>query len=155
MMRINLSPLAIVVILIALAGLPRTSWAGGSVACTVNSPAMAFGAYDAVTGTAITSSAVITVTCNHKNVGPWPIALNAGVNSAGSFNPRVMKSTTSTDTLNYNLYINTSYIAANIWGDGTAGTQTVSYTTNNVGPPSTASFTVNGQIPANQDPSGA
>lgn len=140
-------------LLLMLGCLPQVSWASAP-SCTVNSPALNFGTYDPVTGAVVTSSATITVTCDHKNVGPFPIELSAGLYSGGAFNPRVMQNTAGTDTLNYNLYINTTYIAANIWGTTASGLQTVSYTTGNVGPPSTASVTVNGQIPANQDPTG-
>jgi len=144
-------------LLLAFAFVPKLSWAANNCpGAAVTATAFAFGPYDSVSGAAVTSSATITVTCNGGNADPIiSIQLNAGLNSAGSFNPRVMKSTTSTDTLNYNLYVNTTYIAANIWGDGTSGTQDPGGTTSGVNAANTLVKTVNGQIPANQDPSGA
>jgi spore coat protein U-like protein len=158
MKDMNLKHLALLLLLLAFAVAPKASWAAPSncPGATVTATAFSFGAYDAITGSAVTSSATITVTCGGGSVDPIiSIQLNAGLNSAGSFNPRVMKSTTSTDTLNYNLYVNTTYIATNIWGDGTAGTQDPGGNTSGVNGANTLVKTVNGQIPASQDPSGA
>jgi spore coat protein U-like protein len=157
MNTMNLRHTLIVVLLLLVAWVPKASWAANNCpGATVTATAFAFGAYDAVTGAAVTSSATVTVTCGGGGTGPIiSIQLNAGLNSAGSFNPRVMKSTTSTDTLNYNLFVNTSYIATNIWGDGTSGTQDPGGNTSGVNGANTLVKTVNGQIPANQDPSGA
>ena len=131
-----------------LAAAPHVAWAGAP-SCTVNSPALAFGAYDPMTGAAVTATATLTITCNKKNYGPFPITLDMGL-YATSFNPRVMKNADASDTLNYNLYTSASYVATNIWGDGTNGTLTVSYTTDAT---STATVTIYGQIPMNLDPS--
>lgn len=130
--------------------------AAHATSCTVSSPALVFGAYDAVAGTAVTSSATLSISCSGggRKSAPVTIALDAGANSGGSFNPRVMKDGLS-DPLDYNLYIDTSYAAASIWGDGTGGTQTVAVTTTPSGNPATASATINGQISSSQDPSGA
>jgi spore coat protein U-like protein len=150
---ISRNHLVLAALLMLLAALPHAAWAAN---CTVNSPTLAFGAYDSVTGSAVTSTAALNISCSgggRKNL-PVTIALNAGLHSGGSFNPRVMQSTpTTTGTLNYNLYINTTYIVANIWGNGTAGTNTVLVTTN-TGNPATATATVDGQIPGAQDPLG-
>lgn len=145
-------------LLFVLAGLPHAAWAVNNCpGATVTSAGMSFGTYDSVSGAAVTSSATITIKCNGGSADPiTSVLLNAGLNSAGSFNPRVMKSTTSTDTLNYNLYINATYLATAIWGDGTSGTQTITgLTTSGVNGNNAVTATVFGQIPANQDPSGA
>ena len=154
---INRKHPAFYLLLLMLAFAPQASWAVNNCpGATITATAFAFGAYDAVTGAAVTSSATITVKCNGSSADPIiSVQLNAGLNSGGSFNPRVMKSTTSTDTLNYNLYVNTTYIAANIWGDGTSGTQDPGGTTSGVNGNNALVLTVNGQIPVNQDPSGA
>lgn len=123
--------------------------------CTVTSPILAFGTYDAVSGAPVTSSASMTISCTggrHKNHAVV-IALSAGSYSGGSFSPRLMQNTAASDTLAYNLYVDTSYAATSVWGDGTAGTQTETVTTG-TGNPATAMATVNGQIPASQDPLG-
>src|SRR5690242_10468583 len=100
----------LVVLLLAFALAPKASWAANNCpSAAVSATAFAFGAYNSVTGAAVTSTATITVSCNGGGTGPIiSIQLNAGLNSAGSFNPRVLKSATSADTLNYNLYVNTS-----------------------------------------------
>lgn len=153
----NLKHLVLPLLLLASAVAPKTSLAVNNCpGATVTATVFSFGAYDAVSGAAVTSSANITVKCNGSAVDPITnVQLNAGLNSGGSFNPRVMKSITSTDTLNYNLYVNTTYIAANIWGDGTSGTQDPGGTTSGTNGNNVLVLTVDGQIPVNQDPSGA
>jgi spore coat protein U-like protein len=80
----------------------------------------AFGAYDTINPTAGTSS--ITITCNHNGQAftfNYTIALSSG---SGSYGTRQM--TGAGDTLNFNHY--TSLAHTTVWGDGTAGTATVS-----------------------------
>lgn len=140
----------------ALSCIPHAAWAvnncpGASVAAT----ALSFGTYDSVSGAAVTSSATITVSCNGGGTGPiTTIQLSAGLHSGGSFNPRVMQNTAATDTLNYNLYVNTTYVPTNIWGDGTSGTLDPGGNTSGINGNNTLVVTVNGQIPVNQDPTG-
>lgn len=152
MIRMPYRIFGLAAVLLVLACVPRLVFAAPP-RCTVDSPTLPFGSYDAVAGAAVTTTATITVSCNRKAL-PATIALDAGLHSSGSFNPRLMQDSGS-DTLSYNLYTTASYVATNIWGDGNAGTLTVAVTTNSAAPTSTATATVNAQIAASQDPNGA
>ncbi|HSC46871.1 MAG TPA: spore coat protein U domain-containing protein [Gammaproteobacteria bacterium] len=157
MKQFSTSFLVLLGLLVALSFVPRAAWAPPSncPGATVTATALSFGSYDSVAGSAVTSTATITVTCGGGNADPIiSVQLNAGLNSAGSFNPRVLKNTAATDTLNYNLYTAATYIAANIWGDGTGGTLDPGGTTGGVNGANTLVQTVFGQIPASQDPTG-
>lgn len=149
------SRLLLAALLLAGAALPLRAGAA-PLSCTVTSPRLNFGAYNAVTGVARTSSATLTVRCTGTGHAGHSVtvSLNAGLHSSGSFNPRLMQNTNASDTLAYDLYITPTYIPANIWGDGTAGTNTVTVRTNNAAPTSTARSRIYGQIPAGLDPSG-
>ncbi len=95
------------------------SWSANT--CTVAAQTHALGAYDTINPTSGTSS--ITVTCSHSTnpavTFSYAIALSAG---SGSYASRQMTGTG--DTLTYNLY--TTLAHTTVWGDGNAGTATVS-----------------------------
>lgn len=91
--------------------------------CDVSTTGINFNGYDVASAIPTDSTGTITVTCNEApppivtiSVGPSP---NSGV-----FVPRKMKNTLSSDTLSYNLFINSSMSV--VWGDGTQGTSTAS-----------------------------
>lgn len=120
---------------------------------TVTSTPVAFGNYDPISGAAVTSTGTITLTCGGKTANPI-ISVQLSAGDSGVFSQRYMKDTTTgVNTLNYNLYIDATYAATSIWGDGTSGTQDPGGTTSGVGGANTLVVTVYGQIPANQDPS--
>lgn len=77
---------------------------------------------------------------------PFSIAISAG--SSANFSTRTLRS--GTNTLNYNLYIDSAYTT--IWGDGSAGTQvasgSVTLDVNGLAPAQT--FWVYGSIPGRQ-----
>jgi spore coat protein U-like protein len=88
--------------------------------CTAAPTTHAFGAYDTINPTAGTSS--ITITCTHNGQAHtfnYTIALSSG---SGSYATRQMAG--AGDTLNFNHY--TTLAHTTVWGDGTAGTATVS-----------------------------
>lgn len=97
--------------------LPTTLWAS---TCTVTANPIAFGNYN-----------------------PFAAALSTG--QSGTYNPRYIISGTTSDELDYVLY--TSAARVTIFGDGTAGTQTVSKNFKN----NTVRIRVYGQIPATQN----
>lgn len=104
--------------------------------CTVNTTQLNFGIY---WGSApLTATANITTTCDITT----PVTVQMGAGLTGSITNRVMRAGgaagAATGAINYNLYTDTSY--ANVWGDGTAGTFTMTGT----------NLIVYGMMPANQ-----
>jgi spore coat protein U-like protein len=116
--------------------------------CTASAVGVAFGNYTPAQATPLDANGSVTVNCGSAFVfgaSPVTIALNAGA-SGGTFAARRM--TSGVNFLTYNLYTNGSYSA--VWGDGSAGTSTVSGTLNFGSQIFTA--TIFGRIPALQDP---
>jgi len=107
--------------------------------CKINANPVNFGAYDVFSSAPLDAASTIKVNCSPGNTS-YTIALESGLN--GPINNRRLRSATSNDYLNYNLYIDTSRTI--IWGDGTGNSQTV---TSNKNQPTT----VYGRIPANQN----
>lgn len=106
--------------------------------CTITANSVKFGNYNPVSGAPLNKNGRITAVCNGK--GTLTVSLSTG--QSGSYTPRYMISGTTTDHLDYNLY--TKAARTIIFGDGTAGTQTVSKNYNN----NKKNFPVYGQIPA-------
>jgi len=96
--------------------------------CTVTTPGVAFGNYDATLPGPTDVSGNLTVTCTRVLFDPlsagYVLALSRG--TSGSFAPRQMASGAS--RLNYNLYRDAG--RSQVWGDGTAATGTISATMN-------------------------
>ena len=99
-----------------------------------------FSTYDPVSGSASTNSSTISVKCT--NATSYAVKLNAGVN--GTISQRKMKDTGSTNTLNYNLYSDSSHTT--LWGDDITGSS-VSQTGNG----GSQNMTVYGKIPADEN----
>jgi spore coat protein U-like protein len=89
--------------------------------CSATAAALAFPAYTPGTG-AQTANTTISVKCT-KNA-PFTVALNAGATTGTSFAQRLMGS--GANTLQYQLYKDAAF--TNVFGDGTASTQTVTGT---------------------------
>ena len=116
--------------------------------CSVAATGLAFGSYQPLSGAATNSTATITVTCNPGVISllvSYQIQLSAG--SGGSFAARSMGSGGS--RLSYQLYSDAA--ETQIWGDGTAGTVTVSdgYTLGLISP-IVRTYSCYGNIPAAQ-----
>jgi spore coat protein U-like protein len=91
--------------------------------CTVSATGISFGTYIPSTPGPTDNTGSVTVTCSAVfQVVNYTIALNAGVNSSGSFGNRRMSSGGS--FLSYQIY--TGATRSTVWGDGTGGTATVS-----------------------------
>jgi spore coat protein U-like protein len=86
--------------------------------CSVSFAPMNFGTYDALSSLPLDSVATITYSCTAV-VNPV-MTLSSG--NSTSFNPRKMAQ--GADALNYNLYLDAARTV--VWGDGTAGTSTLS-----------------------------
>jgi spore coat protein U-like protein len=102
----------------------HASCVGIGCSCTISSTAtVAFGTYNPISGSSLAGTGSISVTCSALVVGlnvSYVIALNAGL--YGTLAARKMNYLTS--YLPYNLYTTSGYTT--VWGDGTAGTSTVS-----------------------------
>lgn len=103
---------------------------------------VAFGSYNAASLSDSTANGSITVSCSLvlDSLPPLTIALSAG--TSGSFSTRSLAFGGS--SLTYNLY--TSPAFTTIWGDGTAGTVTESYTAG----ARSVTLTVYGRLPKSQ-----
>lgn len=100
---------ALAVLAIALIAV---SAAPASAACSVSSPGVAFGNYNALSSAALDGAGDITVNCDLLT--SFTVKLSAG---GGTIDQRVMSAGTS--QLNYNLY--TDSARTTVWGDGITG----------------------------------
>jgi spore coat protein U-like protein len=121
--------------------------ASGAAVCSVSSTGTAFGVYDALSAVNKDVVGTISVTCSGSIGDPvnYSIALSPG---GGSFASRTMQA--GSPQLNYNLYADGAHTA--IWGDGTAGTSTVSDSYTLSASSSTHQYTVFGEIPGQSGP---
>jgi spore coat protein U-like protein len=114
--------------------------------CKITTTPVNFGVYDVFTGSVLDSTGTIEVSCNDPEKKAMPVTISISSGSAGTFNPRKMRGTTGTETLNY--YLFTSPSGGSIWGDGTNGSATVSSVVTKA---STFATTVYARIPAGQN----
>lgn len=91
--------------------------------CTVSLTPMAFGFYDYLQSD-LDGQGLVDVNC--PGAMPYVISIDAGLNSAGSFAPRLLKVVAGATTMNYNVFTDAS--RTNVWGDGTGVTVTQSGT---------------------------
>lgn len=121
----------------ALAGtlIAATAAPASAATCSVSSPGLAFGSYDALASSSLDGVGNINVSCDVS--ASFTIALSAG---SGSFEQRLM--TAGASQLGYNLYTDAS--RTTVWGDGITG-NTVSATGDAV------TVSVYGRIPARQN----
>lgn len=125
---------------IALAAFALGVPAASEAACSATAVAVAHGAYNPKATGADNATGSITVTCNPN--AAFSIALSDG-GGTGYANRRMLR-TPAGYQLNYQLYSNSG--RTTVWGDGTGGTSTVSYTSR-----ASATATVYGQVPALQN----
>ncbi|MBN1382723.1 MAG: spore coat protein U domain-containing protein [Deltaproteobacteria bacterium] len=111
--------------------------------CNVSSTGVNFGTYNPLDTFDLDSSGSIMVSCT-SNVS---VMVSISVSpTSGGFNPRKIRQSGGSDTLNYNLYTTSNRAA--IWGDGTQGTEVVWHGVKKKSP---WSATVYGRISAAQD----
>ena len=126
--------------------------AQSAIDCNVSTTGVNFGAYDPTSATpddiagnlAVTCTRVIFVDVFHV---PFTVALSRG--SSTSFSPRTLRS--GTNVLNYNIYRDAGH--AQVWGDGTSSTGTLSDSSDFVWfeTSQTDNYTLYGRIPTLQD----
>jgi len=121
------------------------AWPGSQAAqtvtlCTIESSGIEFGVYDPLDSTPLDATGGITYTCSTQVA----IAIVMTAGSSGSFDRRM---TSGSDTLAYNLYLDSA--RTKVWGDGALGTATHV----DLSPPQDSSVDVRvyGRIPARQD----
>ena len=131
--------LAAVPMFAATANAPLAVSATVAQNCTITTSPVAFGAYDTVTGTAVSGTGAVNVACTMGSTG-LTIDLNTGANGLAAVGTtRAMKSGAA--YLNYDLYTENTHTT--LWATGVTIPDA----------PSKASrpFTVYGLIAANQD----
>lgn len=111
-------------------------------ACTISTTSVNFANYDPLSAIANDATGAITVTCSPTE--DIDVAIGASPTSGG-FTPRQLKHPALPDLLNYNVFTNNG--RAQIWGNGTGGTNIM--TRSNVGAGG-YTFTAYGRIPALQ-----
>lgn len=115
-------------------------------ACTVSTSGVSFGAYDVFVSAPLDSMGAVTVACDQAPPVDVIIAIGPS-GTSGGFIPRQMRSASSPDRLNYNLFVNAG--RSTVWGDGAPGTSTVFL--KNVTKNRPRVTTIYGRIPAGQD----
>lgn len=133
-------------LLLLLAG----SEARAALDCSVTTPGLAFGNYDASLAGPTDIAASLTVNCTRAVLDPWNVSYTLALSrgTSGSYAQRRMSS--GPFQLNYNLYRDAS--RSQVWGDGTSSTGVVngSMRFNFFQFSNSASYTVYGRIPAGQ-----
>lgn len=85
------------------------AWAG----CNINTTAVSFPAYSALSAGNDLGSGSLALSCD----GPDTVVIALTAGGGGSFNPRAMTLAGGSSKLNYNLYSDSA--RTSIWGDGT------------------------------------
>lgn len=121
--------------------------APAQAACTISTVGVAFGVYNSLGAAPDDGTGTVNAACHPSDQSPV-VSLSAGL--YGSYSTRRMSS--GSDELDYNLY--TDLNRAIVWGDGSAGSQSVTLTNGTVNA-GTRRFTrtIYGQIPAGQQAS--
>jgi len=121
---------------------------GVGCSCSISATPVAFGNYNPLSSSAVTTTGTISVTCSalvaSLNVS-YTVTLSQG--NSGSYTPRTM--THGIYSLQYNLYLDSLY--SSIWGNGSGGTSflTDSYILNLFS--ETRNYTVYGRVPGSQN----
>lgn len=142
-------PLALLSFLTALCVAPAAK--AVTVNCTVTATSIAFGIYNPLNTAATTSTGNLRVICSGSGTGSVSmsvgVTLSAGL--SGSFATRKMFS--GLNALNYNIFWSTAY--SQVMGDGSGGSFAGSAGPFTVfaGGTSTATGTMYGRVPAQQD----
>ncbi|MDY7546689.1 spore coat U domain-containing protein [Glaciimonas sp. CA11.2] len=114
--------------------------------CTVAATATSFSNYFATLATNNDGIGDVAITCTAQvaaGIGSYTIGLSTG---SGTYINRTLIS--GTNFLNYNLYSDPTRLI--VWGDGSAGTQTVTDSYLILLTPTTHHYTVYGRIPPGQ-----
>ena len=130
--------------------LPATFWSGGQAraqSCTASTAAVVFGNYQPHSGSAVTTTGTVSVTCQTLIVGTVSYSIALSVGGGSSFAARSMGAVSP--RLGYQLYKDLAM--SQVWGDGSAGTFTVSDSYFLILFPVTKNYTVYGKIPGGEN----
>jgi spore coat protein U-like protein len=133
----KIAPIQIVIVACVLVS---TSPVGRAAGCTVGTSGLSFGNYDVFS--TINDDVTATINVNCPGGTGYVISLSSG---SGTYASRTM--TNGANILAYNLFLDPTHLT--IWGDGSAGTGTLSGT----GTGNNTASTVYGRIPAGQNAS--
>jgi spore coat protein U-like protein len=129
-----------------------TTPANAAHTCMVGIGNLAFGMYF---GNQTTSSTTMSITCTLTSTGSDTVAFTATLSTgAGSYTQRLLTNSGSpTDTLPYNLYLDTvpAILNTNVWGDGSGATVVANGSMKlqqTIAPVVTVTFTIAGAIEA-------
>jgi spore coat protein U-like protein len=111
-------------------------------ACTVSATGVNFGGYSVFATTATTSTGTVTYNCGNADHN---IRIDLSAGSSGTYTARTLAG--STESLSYNLYMDSAF--STVWGDG-SGT-TGEYQKGNPPNGTDVIVTVYGRITAQQD----
>lgn len=115
--------------------------------CNVTMASVSFGTYERTS--ALTGSGTVYVNCtltSGQGQTGVPYSLSVSPGQSGTYSVRTL-TTSSADSLQYNLYTDSSYSA--VWGDGSGGTGVVSGVL--TGTSFSRSHAIYGRIPTNQN----
>ena len=136
---------------VLLAGCVTSAQAAVTINCTTSASSIAFGTYNPLSPVSATSTGALRVMCSGSGSGSTNVTvgvtLSAGL--SGSYATRKMFS--GSNALNYNIYWSTAY--SQIMGDGGGGSfaGTAGPFTVIAGGSNTATGTMYGMVPAQQD----
>lgn len=119
---------------------------GAYAACNVSATGISFGSYDVFSNIPVVSTGSITITCDPGQPPDVVVSIGPSPNSGG-FSPRKIRHSSLQEYLSYNLFTDPSMTV--VWGNGTAGTSTV--TLPKVTPNKPRTVTFYGKLPAGQD----
>lgn len=104
--------------MLSAALLTAAALAWGQDDCTVSAVSVQFGQYNVIDASPVDAVGSVRVACP-PGTG-FTVKLDAGEDAGSGFHPRRMHSTTSSGTLDYNLYRDPPH--TEVWGDGTNNT---------------------------------
>jgi len=133
-----------VILLLATMLVAVTSAQAQLTTCTVSTSGVAFSPYNPLPGQSADTTGIISVTCSGVGMANYTVTINSGL---GSFSGRKMFA--GSHSLTYNLYKDSGF--TQVWGDGTAGTVTVTGSTTVVVFPVTTNYVVYSRIAGGQN----
>lgn len=146
MIRLLVSLLALVAVCVA-----PPAQAAVTVNCTASASSIAFGTYNPLNTVSAASTGTLRVVCSGSGSGSTNVTVGVTLSAGMSGSYANRKMLAGSNSLNYNIYWSTAY--AQIMGDGSGGSfaGTAGPFTVFAGGTGTATGTMYGRVPAQQD----